>query len=221
MAYPLLSTVRSLLKASHFGPTLLVVTLSFAIALSQFNFSGALQIALAIFTGQLIVGWSNEVIDFPLDKAAQRERKPLVSGELSIILLKNLIPVTLALTVVLSFISPLGALGTLIHLLGILSATSYNLKLKATVFSPLPYLISFGALPWAIFLPAGNTPPFWLYSTLALFSLSFHFLNVIKDLQWDLDQNILGLPQRLGKKKSIVIAFGLVAIGFLILIFFI
>lgn len=219
MAYSPLVKIRSLLKASHFGPTLLVVTISFAIALPLNNLSGALQIAIAIFAGQLSVGWSNEVIDFPLDKAADRDRKPLVSGELSNSLLKKLIPVALALAVLLSLISPLGTVGTLLHLLGIFSATLYNLKLKATIFSPLPYLISFGILPWAIYLPAGNTPPLWLYSTLALYSLSFHFLNVIKDLQWDLDQKVFGLPQRLGKKKSIAIAVGLAMMGTLNIIF--
>jgi 4-hydroxybenzoate polyprenyltransferase len=218
MAYSPLAKVGSLLKASHFGPTLLVMTVSFAIALPQYDVNGALQIAIAIFAGQLSVGWSNEVIDFPLDKAADRERKPLVSGELSDSFLKKLIPVAIALAVLLSLMSPLGAVGTLLHLLGIFSATLYNLKLKATIFSPLPYLISFGILPWAIYLPAGNTPPLWLYSTLALFSLSFHFLNVIKDLQWDLDQKVFGLPQRLGKKKSIATACALAMIGTLTLI---
>ena len=219
MAYSPLVKVGSLLKASHFGPTLLVVTISFAIALPQYDVNGALQIAIAIFAGQLTVGWSNEVIDYPLDKAADREHKPLVSGELSDSLLKKLIPVALALAVLLSLMSPLGAVGSLLHLLGIFSATLYNLKLKATIFSPLPYLISFGALPWAIYLPVGNTPPLWLYSTLALFSLAFHFLNVIKDLQWDLDQKVFGLPQRLGKKKSIAIAIGLAMMGTLNIIF--
>lgn len=219
MTHSFLSTVRSLLRASHFGPTLLVVTISFALALSQFNSIGSLQVAIAIFAGQLTVGWSNDLIDFPLDRVAGRVKKPLVADELSNSLLKKLIPVALCSAALLSFLSPLGLTGTLLHLIGILSATLYNFKLKATIFSPIPYLISFGTLPWAIFLPAGNTPPIWLYTSLAVFSLSFHFLNVLKDLEWDLSQGILGLPQVLGKKKSISIAAGLAVIGVLLLIY--
>jgi 4-hydroxybenzoate polyprenyltransferase len=37
-------------------------------------------------------------------------------------------------------------------------------------------------------------------------SLSFHFLNVIKDLEWDRTQEVMGLPQRLGKRWSSIVA---------------
>lgn len=210
---------KSLLIASHFGPTVLVVSISFAIAISQFSFSESLRIALAIFAGQLVVGWSNEVIDFPLDKLAGREGKPLVVGDISLELLQRLIPIALISAALLSFFSPLGLMGTLVHLLGLLSATSYNLKFKPTIFSPIPYLISFGLLPWAIFLAAEKTPPLWLYLGLALITAAFHFLNVLKDLQWDIDQGVLGLPQRFGKNWSIFTAALLALVAVLIFIF--
>lgn len=214
-----LAKAKSLMVASHFGPTVLVVSITFFVALSQFSKTEALQIAIAIFAGQLVVGWTNDVIDYPLDSSANRIQKPLVSGEISIILLRKLIPVALFSATLFSYFGPLGLLGTLIHLLGILSATAYNLKLKSTVLSPIPYLISFGTLPWAIYLAADSTPPPWLYISLALFSTAFHFLNVLKDLQWDLDQKVLGLPQRLGKNGSIFTALGLVFSGILALLF--
>ena len=88
-------------------------------------------------------------------------------------------------------------------MLGIGSATAYNFGIKATWFSPLPYAIAFGALPWAIYLAAGKHPPFWLYVDFILISVAFHFLNVIKDLEWDRSQLVMGLPQRVGKRASI------------------
>lgn len=194
------------LKAAHFGPTLLVVTIAFLVALSQFSYSEALQIAVAIFAGQLVVGWSNDVIDLPLDRAAGRIKKPLVAGSVSIRFLQRSIPLALLAAITLSFLSPLDLQGTLIHLLGILSATAYNLKLKSTILSPIPYVISFGALPWAIYLAAGVNPPTWLFLSFILFSSAFHFLNVLKDLQVDIDQGVDGLPQILGRGKSIAIA---------------
>jgi 4-hydroxybenzoate polyprenyltransferase len=146
-------------------------------------------------------------------------KKPLVSGEISLQLLQRLIPIALLTAALLSAIGPLGLSGTLVHLLGLLSATAYNLKLKSTIFSPLPYIISFGALPWAIFLAAGTTPPLWLYLALALFTTAFHFLNVVKDLQWDIEQGVLGLPQRIGKTRSLVSASLLALAGVLVLLF--
>ena len=213
-----LNRLKYLLIASHFGPTVLVVTISFAVAQLTYSIPEALQVAAAIFFGQLVVGWSNEVIDYPLDKAAGRLKKPLVSGVLNLDLLQKLIPVALVLAVIVSLLSPLRMVGTAIHLLGLLSATTYNLKLKATIFSPLPYIFSFGGLPWAIYLGGGKTPPLWLYLALALFTTAFHFLNVLKDLQWDIDQGILGLPQRMGRNKSLVTAAILAVTGALLVL---
>jgi 4-hydroxybenzoate polyprenyltransferase len=207
------------MRAAHFGPTVLVTSIAFFIAYSQFSLVGAAQVAIAIFTGQLVVGWSNDVIDFQLDRAANRVKKPLVSGEITIDLLKKLIPIALLSATVISLIGPLGISGTLVHLLGLLSATAYNLKLKSTIFSPMPYIISFGALPWAIFLAADSTPPLWLYLALALFTTSFHFLNVVKDLQWDIKQGVLGLPQRIGKTGSVFTASILAMTGLFVLLF--
>ena len=204
----------ALLKAAHFGPTLLVVAISFLLALSVLAWVDSLRIALAIFAGKLVVGWSNDVIDFPLDSAAKRHKKPLVSGKITIEFLKKCILVALVMAFVLSIFSPFGWQGTLLHFLGILSATAYNLKLKATIFSPLPYLISFGSLPWAIYLSADKTPPLWLFLCFMIFSTAFHFLNVIKDLRWDLDQGVNGLPQKLGQRGSIAVAILLVLTGF-------
>lgn len=211
--------VLALLRACHFGPTVLVTTIAFFAASFEFSAFESIQICLAIFAGQLVVGWSNDVIDYPLDRAANRVKKPLVSGEISLQLLQRLIPIAMLSATIISFIGPLGLSGTLVHLLGLLSAMTYNLKLKSTIFSPLPYIISFGALPWAIFLAAGTTPPLWLYLALALFTTAFHFLNVVKDLQWDIEQGVLGLPQRIGKTRSLISAALLALAGVLVLLF--
>ena len=213
MQVSILSQIVGAVKAAHAGPTLLVVTASFLVALSQFSLVDAFEIAVAILAGQLIVGWSNDLIDFPRDKAAGRGKKPLVTGAISVQILKRALVIAVVVTVLLSFLSPLGLQGTLLHMLGVLSALMYNVKLKSTVLSPLPYVISFGSLPWVIFLAAGNTPPLWLYLGFILFTTAFHFLNVLKDLQWDLDQGVLGLPQRLGRSKSIAVAIVLVSLG--------
>ena len=207
------------LRAAHFGPTVIVTTITFLLALSQYSLINSLRVAIAIFAGQLVVGWSNDFIDAPLDIAAQRSKKPIVSKEINPEQLKNSIFGALFVALILSLFSPLGLTGTLIHFLGILSATFYNLKLKSTILSPFPYIVSFGALPWAIYLPAGNQPPLWLFIDFMLIAVAFHFFNVLKDFQWDINQGVLGLPQRLGRNASLVISISLVISAILVLIF--
>ncbi len=207
------------LRAAHFGPTIIVTTITFVLALSQFSPIEALRVAIAIFAGQLVVGWSNDLIDASLDIAAHRTKKPIVSKEINPEQLKGSIVFALVAAVLLSLFSPLGLTGTLIHFLGILSATLYNLKLKPTILSPLPYIVSFGALPWAIYLPTGDQPPLWLFIDFMLIAVAFHFFNVLKDFQWDINQGVLGLPQRLGRNASLVISISLVISAVLVLIF--
>ncbi|NBO26335.1 MAG: hypothetical protein EBU96_06010 [Actinobacteria bacterium] len=198
--------LMGLLKASHFGPTLLVVTITYVLSLTQFSASDSLFIAFAILLGQFFVGWSNDLVDFPRDKAAMRVTKPLVAGTITEKTLRISIGFVLLSALTISLLSPLGISGSSIHFLGLLSATAYNLKLKSTILSVLPYVVSFGALPWAIYVAAGTTPPTWLVLAFVLFTSAFHFLNVLKDMDTDIEQEVMGLPQVLGRNKSITMA---------------
>ena len=47
----------------------------------------------------------------------------------------------------------------------------------------------------------------------ALFGMAAHFINVIKDMDQDQASGIKGLPQQLGKTKSIAVALVLIALG--------
>ena len=219
MRKSLLAQASVFLRAAHFGPTLIVTATTFLLALSQYSIIEALRVALAIFAGQLVIGWSNDFIDAPLDIAAQRLKKPIVGKEIDIDQLRKSIVFAIFAALLLSLISPLGLIGTLIHFLGLLSATLYNLKLKSTILSPLAYIVSFGALPWAIYLPTGTQPPLWLFIDFMLISVAFHFFNVLKDFQWDINQGVLGLPQRLGRNASLVISISLVISALLVFIF--
>ena len=198
--------IMGLLKASHFGPTMLVVTITCILSLTQFSIRDSIFIAFAILLGQFVVGWSNDLIDFPRDKAAGRIKKPLVAGTITEEALRISLGIALPSALIVSLMSPLGVSGTAIHFIGLLSATAYNFKLKSTLLSVVPYIVSFGALPWAIYVASGNTPPTWIVLGFILFASAFHFLNVIKDLEADIDQKVMGLPQVLGQKKSIAMA---------------
>lgn len=205
--------IVALLKASHFWPTVLVVSVTFALSLTLFSIYEALFIALAIFLGQLVIGWTNDLIDFPRDKAAMRYEKPLVAGTIDKATLKVWIFIAICGAVIVSLLSPLGVMGSTIHFLGLLSAFAYNVKLKATLFSVVPYIFSFGALPMAIYISAGSAPMLWVVLSFIFFASAFHFLNVLKDLEVDMSQDVMGLPQVLGRKKSIAAAQFLIGLG--------
>jgi 4-hydroxybenzoate polyprenyltransferase len=205
--------VISLARATHFGPTVLVTSIAFILAVTQYSALASLEIAAAILAGQCVIGWSNDLIDYPSDLAASRSKKPLVARSVTIGELRVGISIALLAAVMLSLAGPLGLKGSGVHGLGLLSATYYNLKLKQTVLSVIPYMISFGAMPWAIYLAAGKVPSIWLSLGFAIFASAFHFLNVLKDLEWDLQQGVSGLPQRLGRSGSLTIALILLSLG--------
>jgi 4-hydroxybenzoate polyprenyltransferase len=194
---------------------MLVVSITYVLTRTQFSATDSLFIAFAVLLGQFFVGWSNDLINFPRDKAAMRMKKPLVAETITEAKLRISIGVALLGALIVSLLSQLGVNGTAIHFLGLLSATAYNLKLKSTLLSVVPYMVSFGALPWAIYIAAGTKPPTWIVLGFVLISSAFHFLNVLKDLESDIAQGVLGLPQVLGRRKSIAIALFLAGLGIL------
>lgn len=209
--------VSKYLRAAHFPPTLLVTTLVILLSRTLFNTESSLLIGLTIFSGQLVVGWSNDLVDAPLDRMQQRWTKPLVSGELSASQLKAAIYVDLAICIALSLLGPLGIKGGSIHLLAVGLGISYNLYFKNSYMSPLPFMLAFAALPATLYIAAQKTPPWWMVICGGLFGVVGHFANVLKDLDEDVTIGIRGLPQLVGTRNSIYIAIsGLIIISAII-----
>ena len=205
--------LKGLLKASHFGPTLLVTAISFGFATYYWWEGPAYLIAFGVFTGQLVVGWSNDLYDYQDDLSHNRKNKPLISGQITKELLQNWLKWVTPFSFIANLIGPLGVKGGLVYMLGILCGVAYNFYFKFSVLSPLPYAIAFAALPSSIAISKGITPPVWMWLGGALFGMAAHFINVIKDMKEDQISKIGGLPQRLGTKNSIWVAIILVALG--------
>ena len=205
--------LRGLLKASHFGPTLLVTAISFGFATYYWWEGPAYLIAFGVFTGQLVVGWSNDLYDYQDDLSHNRKNKPLISGQITKELLQNWLKWVTPFSFIANLIGPLGVKGGLVYMLGILCGVAYNFYFKFSVLSPLPYAIAFAALPSSIAISKGITPPVWMWLGGALFGMAAHFINVIKDMKEDQISKIGGLPQRLGSKNSIWVAIILVVLG--------
>lgn len=210
--------VTGLAKASHFGPTLLVTTISYIFGEIYWSIGSALLIALSILSGQLIVGWSNDLIDYKDDLSHQRKNKPLVGELISRTLLQYCLVLVLPVALLLNLLGPLGLVAGSISLFTIGWAVAYNFYFKFNIFSPLPYAVSFALLPSLIAISAECTPPTWMWTCGALFGVAAHFLNVIKDMKEDQESGIKGLPQRLGSKLSALTAFALIAIAIAVLL---
>ena len=205
--------LKGLRQASHFGPTLIVTTIGWLFANHYWWEGPAFVIAFGIFTGQLIVGWSNDLYDYNDDLRHQRSNKPLVSGLITPEYLKKWIMVMTPLSFIANLLGPLGIKGGLVYMFGIACGIGYNFYFKFSWLSPLPYAIAFAALPSSIVISKDMNPPTWMWLGGALFGMAAHFINVLKDMSEDQKSGIRGLPQRMGIEGSIAAAIALVALG--------
>ena len=212
--------LKGLLKASHFGPTLIVTTISFGFGTYYWWEGPAYVIAFGVFTGQLIVGWSNDLYDLEDDLKHQRSKKPLVSGLITKQYLQKWLRFMVPFSFLANLLGPLGIKGGLVYMLGIACGIAYNFYFKFNMLSPLPYAIAFAALPSSVAISKDINPPIWMLLGGALFGMAAHFINVIKDMDEDQASGIKGLPQQLGKVKSIAAAAVLIAIGIVNLIIY-
>ena len=207
--------LRGLLKASHFGPTLLVTAISFGFATYYWWEGPAFVIAFGVFTGQLVVGWSNDLYDYEDDLRHNRLNKPLIAKTISRETLQRWLRFMVPFSFVANLLGPLGIKGGLVYMLGIACGVAYNFYFKFSPLSPLPYAIAFAALPSCIAISKDVTPPLWMWLGGALLGMAAHFINVIKDMKEDQISQIGGLPQRLGTTKSLIVAIFLIICGVL------
>ena len=209
--------MRGFVLATHFGPTLLVSAITTILSLEIGLGPKSLLIFLVAITGQCSIGWSNDAADAERDEFAQRTTKPVVGGLINQKTLWRFARGAALLSAALSFF--LGWEPALLYIVALASAWSYNLGLKSTVLSPLPYAISFGSLPGVITLSAD--PPHWppIAGILgaAMLGMGAHFINTLKDTASDHTAGVRGLPQRIGPQASLWIGDGTAAAAFTLL----
>ena len=200
-----MKSLKAYAIAAHFGPTMLITTISFLLAARLWWEGPAYLIAFTVFLGQLLIGWSNDIYDYQDDLKHNRVNKPLVSGQLQIENLRRATFILLPIALLANLLGPLGLKGGAVYLLGVGCGIAYNFYFKFRITSPIAYFIALAALPASIFYAVDRDPPLWVSASSSLLGVAFHFANVLKDLSADRDSNIGGLPQRLGKKASLVI----------------
>lgn len=196
-----------LLAACHPLPAAAVTLLTAALATAAgHGLAGGAVAVGAVAAGQLSVGWCNDRADLPRDLAVGRRDKPLVAGTVRPAAVARAAALALLVCIPLSLAG--GLLAGAVHLVGVAAAWGYNLWLKRTAASWLPYALAFGLLPAFVTLglPGAPWPPPWLTAAAALLGAGAHFANVLPDIADDLATGVVGLPQRLGARYSAALA---------------
>lgn len=199
--------IRALAMSCHPIPSLGVTAISAGLAaIAGLGLGRGALVTGAVFTGQLSIGWSNDYLDAERDSSVRRADKPLAVGDVGTRAVATAALVALVLTIALS--GALGWPGGAALLFTVLSAWGYNLGLKATVLSWLPYAMSFGLAPAVVTLSASTPrwPPGWVTTVGGLLGVAAHLANVLPDLRDDVATGIRGLPHRVGAEATALVA---------------
>lgn len=215
-----MSRVRGLLLACHPLPTLAVTAMVGFLAVAVGLPTATVPLVIGtVLTGQLSIGWHNDLLDADRDRRAERTDKPMATGVVDPPTIRvatgAALVVTVAGSVLLEF--PTGAAALLIVVCG----WGYNLGLRATVASFVPYVIAFGILPAVptLALPGHPWPFWWAMTAGAALGVAAHLLNVLPDLDDDRRDGIVGLPHRIGARGSVLTAMVLVLLAAAALLF--
>lgn len=201
---PTQAGAAALVRASHPGPAAAVTVM-----LAAYGVAGGLGparaalVTAAVLAGQLSIGWSNDLADVARDRRVGRTDKPLATGELPIGAARLACVLAVLSTAVLSLAC--GPAPGVLHLGCVAAGWAYNLRLKATVLSWLPYAVAFGGYPVFVTLAApGAGPPLWSVPAAgALLGVGAHLVNVLPDLADDEATGVRGLPHRLGHRRAV------------------
>jgi 4-hydroxybenzoate polyprenyltransferase len=196
----------ALFRSTHPMPSLAVTSFALLYGVSVGLSPAQLAwVGLAVITQQFSVGLSNDWLDYARDKQVGRKDKPLALGRVSIGLVRNCALVLVALAILIGFW--IGFASGAVMVLMLAAGWSYNLGLKAGIFSVLPYVVGFGVLPAFVTLSSSEPywPQAWVVIVAALLGVSAHFANALPDLMDDLETGINALPHALGQKVSSIV----------------
>ena len=192
-------TATSLVLSCHPLPAAaMTVALTIAAALTGRSGPECLLVAATVLTGQLTIGWINDLVDADRDRATGRRDKPVAMGWIDPGTVGFATACAVLLVIPLSVAN--GTAAGIAHLAAVLSAWTYDFYFKRNPLSWLPYAVSFGLLP--AFLSYGGlgggmhgSPPTVAMTVLAaLLGIGIHFLNALPDLVEDNEQGLRHLP---------------------------
>ena len=195
----------ALVLATHFPQALAMVVVT-TVSSALFGQHGLelLLVVIATAAGQASIGWANDYIDAKTDQALNRTHKPAVRYSLDPQTLRTPILLAIVVTVPFSFLAA-GWIGGLAHILAVASAQVYNLYLSRTVWSWLPYAVSFSLL--TLFITQSSSSELWpswqFVCIAACVGIIAHVFNALPDIRIDKEAKLGGLVVSLGKTKAL------------------
>ncbi|MDB5078466.1 MAG: hypothetical protein JWP00_390 [Chloroflexi bacterium] len=201
-----MSTLTGILRATHLFPNIMV-----AIATLVFGFLATggqpdgwalARTWLVVMCGHAAIGLANDYVDRNRDALTQPD-KPIPSGQISPDLAFGLVIVLLACQVALYFTLAPGA--ALLAFAATTSGLLYDLRLKDSYLSWVPYFISFSTYLLFLWAALGQFQPvlLWLYPPALLLTIGINLANALPDIETDRARHASrGLAHRLGTRKT-------------------
>lgn len=199
--------VVELLRAAHVGPSAVVTLVVAGLGVAADVPAGRLVVLLtAVLAGQFAIGWCNDLVDAGRDRIAGRTDKPLATHQSRLTSTHVTVALVVSLGVTVGMSLALGMPAGAWQLVLVASGLAYDLGLKATPASAVPYAVGFSLLP--VFTVAargdGATATWWAIVAGGCFGVGVHLANAVPDLAEDAATGVRGLPQRLGRTPSLV-----------------
>ena len=203
----------------HPFPTVLNVAattgLAFVAAGGAPDTSLLIRMMLVMLFAQSAIGVTNDIFDQELD-ARTKPWKPIVSGAVT-----RSLAVAMALGLVAGTIATaatLGAASFALAMLGMACGLAYDVRLKRSIFSAVPFMIAIPTLPLWVWVTLGEWQQelWWLLPLGALIGLALHLANTLPDIDDDTQHGVRGLAHRLGGGGSAAVGWSAFALALLI-----
>ena len=189
----------------HAGPglTVIVVGLAFGMVAGRRDHDpGRLALLAGLLAGnQYSAGALNDAVDAPADAAAGRD-KPIPAGAISRRAAARL--AVAAGLVSLACGALLGPATLALAVAGLACAWAYDLWLKGTVASVLPFAVALPLVPLFGYGAAGRFPAvlWWAWPIGALAAVAVHLADSLPDVESDRVAGVEGLAPRLGVRRA-------------------
>lgn len=185
----------------HAAPALTVIAvgLVFGLIAARGDPDPARMLLLAglLAGNQYAAGALNDAVDAPADRAADR-RKPIQQGWISAVATTRLAATAGVGSLVCAF--ALGPRTLLLAAAGLGCAVAYDLWLKGTPASVLPFAIALPIVPMFGYGAAGRFPAvlWWVWPLGFLAAVAVHLADALPDVESDRAAGVGGLATRLG-----------------------
>lgn len=159
---------------------------------------------IAMLLAQCAIGVTNDIFDRELD-AATKPWKPVASGLVSMRLAAGL---ALAFAVSALIVAmTLGSMSAALFVLGTGCGLAYDVRLKRTLLSALPFMVAIPVLPIWVYVTLGEWDDvlWWLLPLGGLIGLAMHLANTLPDIEADAAHGVRGLAHRVGVRGSLLV----------------